>query len=127
MVENYTIEKIRTKYASGLYSNTELVVEFAPLVGAIGLMNILNYSIKPEICAEKRLVIEQMPEAQEVLTTYFKGLRIAYAEIEDSNMDNDWRNKEYEMRELQLTRARDKALKKFEWFRPEMLNKMYHD
>lgn len=127
MPDNYTIRKIRTKYASGLYSNTELVIEFAATIGALGIISILNYSISPEICEDKRLIITEMPEAQEVLTTYFKGLRVAYAEIEDSNMDNDWRDQEYAMVEKRLTKERDEALKKFSWFTKEMLNKMYHD
>jgi len=128
MIKNTSlIEKIRTKYASGLYSNTELVIEFAENLGAFELIKVLTYEVYPEICADKKQIILDMPKVQEIVTEYHKNLRREVLEIEDTGMDGNWRDKEFT-----LAQGRHKAILKhklvdYPWVTDSMLHRMYHE
>ena len=110
-----------------MYSNTELVIEYAPLVGALQLMQVLSYDIEPDIRPDLKGKIKDMPKVHELVGDYHNALRISHELIESSDMDNDWRDLQFSAARAKAERTLGLGLKKYPWVTSDFLDKCYRD
>jgi len=120
-------ETIRVKYASGLYSNTELVLEYAPLLGALQIMKILSYQIDEDIRPDLKERCLEMPKVHEIYSLYHRELRQCIKEIEDTLEKDSWKDREFQYDSKRLKFKLKEQLRDYPWVTPEVLAKMYHD
>ena len=123
-------ETIRVKYASGLYSNTDIVVEFAPLLGALRILEILSWSNKEDddIRPDLRQRCLDMPKVHEINSEYHRGLRQAFAEIDGILESDAWKAREFAQDKKRLEFKRTEQLRAYPWaLDPIVLQRLYHD
>jgi len=123
----YNTEQIRIKYASGLYSNTELVVEYAATIGALDMMKLLTYTLDPEVRPDLKKVCLEMPKVQEIYSLYHREMRLEVKEIEETNVSTRWKDEEFRRSEARLKFKLKEQLREYPWVTTQMLGKMYHD
>lgn len=120
-------ETIRTKYYSGLYSNTELVVEFAPYIGALEVLKILNYTVDQDIRPDLKDRIMDMPKVHEIYSQYFQELRQSISEIEGTTEAASWKDQEFAGDKRRIEYKLKEQLRAYAWVTKDILAKMYHD
>jgi len=90
-------------------------------------MKAISYQIEPEVCADMRSRIKDMPAVHEILSDYHKTLRVAYVTIEDSEMDNDWRDKQFKDIKAKAKDLMIHELRWYPWVTQSFLDKAYHE
>lgn len=120
-------ETIRLKYHSGLYSNTELVIEFASFIGALEVLEILTYSSYKDIREDLQPRILDMPKVHNILSQYHRELRQSIAEIEGTHEASTWKDLEFSADKKRLDFKLAEQLREFPWVTKDMLQKLYHD
>jgi len=120
-------EAIRIKYASGLYSNTQLVVEYAQTLGALKVLEILTYQVDKDIRLDLKQVCLEMPKVQEIYSIYHRSLREEVKEIEDTNVSTRWKDEEFRRSLHRLDYKLNEQLREYMWITKSILNTMYHD
>lgn len=120
-------ETIRTKYHSGLYSNTELVIEFAPFIGALEVLQILTYTLYPDIREDLKARIMDMPKVHTILSQYHRELRQSIVEIEGTHEASSWKDQEFAADKRRLDFKLAEQLREYPWVTKDLQLKMYHD
>lgn len=120
-------ETIRTKYHSGLYSNTELVIEFAPYIGALQVLKILSYQVDDDIRPDLKDRIIDMPKVHDIYSSYHRALRQTIAEVEDTPETDSWKDREYTRDQVMHKHKLAEELRAYPWVTSEILSKLYHD
>ena len=121
------VESIRVKYASGLYSNTQLVLEYAQTLGAMQVLEILNYMVDKDVRPDLKKVCLEMPKVQEIYSIYHRSLRAEVQEIEDTNVSTRWKDEEFRRSSARLKYKLMEQLREYTWLTESILNSMYHD
>lgn len=78
------VEKVRIEYASGLYSNTEILLKYVKVLGVEKVIGILNYNYEPTIREDLKDLILAMPSVHIKLEKYYQELSI----IADTNVND---------------------------------------
>lgn len=120
-------ETIRVKYASGLYSNTELVLEYSPLVGAMKVLEILNYAVDKDVRPDLQGIIEDMPKVHTITSLYHRELRESHTQIEGTTETTAWKDREFAIDKRRLDFKLREELRAYPWVTPDVLSKLYHD
>lgn len=120
-------DTIRTKYHSGLYSNTELVIEFAPYIGALEVLKILNYTVVDDIRPDLKDRILDMPKVHEIYSQYHRELRQSISEIEGTPEASSWKDREFAIDKKRIAFKLNEALRAYPWVTKDLIDKLYHD